>query len=66
MEAGFCCVALEEGFTPVSANITELDPECEGIPVVTAPVDCSPRIAITNSSGFGGTNVVLVLGRWDN
>ena len=27
MEAAFCCLALEEGFTPISANIKELDPE---------------------------------------
>jgi 3-oxoacyl-[acyl-carrier-protein] synthase-1 len=65
MEAAFCCLALKEKFTPVSANITELDPECEGVPIVDKPVDFSPRIAISNSSGFGGTNVVLVLKRWD-
>jgi 3-oxoacyl-[acyl-carrier-protein] synthase I len=65
MEAAFCCLALKEGFTPVSANITDLDPECEGVPVVTAPVDAAPKIAMSNSSGFGGTNVALVLKKWD-
>ena len=61
MEAAFCCLALEEKFTPVSANITQLDPGCEGVPVVTEPIDAQPRVAISNSSGFGGANVSVVL-----
>jgi 3-oxoacyl-[acyl-carrier-protein] synthase-1 len=54
---------LEEGFIPVSANITELDPEFESVAVVTKPVEYAPRIALTNSSGFGGTNVAVLLRR---
>lgn len=61
MEAAFCCLALEEGFIPVSANVTQPDPECAGIPVVTAPVEARPLVAVSNSSGFGGANVSLVL-----
>ena len=63
MEAAFCCLALEEKFTPVSAHITELDPEFESVAVVTAPIDHEPRVAMTNSSGFGGTNVAAILRR---
>jgi len=66
MEAAFCCLALKEKFTPLSVNITELDPECEGVPIVDKPVDFAPKIAMSNSSGFGGTNVVLVMKRWDS
>ncbi len=65
LEAGICCLALEEGFVPVSANITELDPEFEPVAVVTKPIDHAPRVAMSNSSGFGGTNISLVLRRWD-
>ena len=65
MEAGFCCLALEEGFTPVSAHITEIDPEFEGVPVVAKPIPDAPKIAMTNSSGFGGTNVSAILRKWD-
>ena len=65
MEAAFCCLALEEGFTPVSAHVTELDPEFESVAVVTAPIDYAPKVALTNSSGFGGTNVVAILRRWE-
>ena len=65
MEAAFCCLAFEERFTPVSANITELDPEFESVAVVSKPIDHAPRIAMTNSAGFGGTNVAAILRRWE-
>jgi 3-oxoacyl-[acyl-carrier-protein] synthase-1 len=65
MEGGFCSLALQERFTPVSANITELDPEFASVAVVTAPIEHAPRVAMTNSSGFGGTNVSAILRRWD-
>ena len=65
MEAAFCCVSLREGFVPVSAHITELDPMCEGVPVITKPVDLAPKIVMNNSSGFGGTNVATVLRKWE-
>jgi 3-oxoacyl-[acyl-carrier-protein] synthase-1 len=66
MEAAFCCLALEEGFIPISANVTELDPEFEGAGIVTAPIDCAPKITLTNSAGFGGTNVSVILRRWED
>ena len=65
MEAGFCCLTLRHGFVPMSAHITELDPMCEGVPVITEPVEFAPRIVMNNSSGFGGTNVSVVLRKWD-
>ncbi|MFM8360291.1 MAG: beta-ketoacyl-[acyl-carrier-protein] synthase family protein, partial [Verrucomicrobiota bacterium] len=63
LEAGFCCLALRHGFLPVSAKIQELDPACEGVRILTARVDEPPRLALSNSSGFGGANVALVLGQ---
>ncbi len=65
MEAGFCCLALEEGFTPVSANITEIDPDFVPVRVVTAPIADAPKVAMTNSAGFGGTNVSAIFRRWE-
>ena len=64
MEAAFCCVNLKEGFVPVSAHITELDPVCEGLPIITKPIDLAPTTVMNNSSGFGGTNVAAVLRKW--
>jgi 3-oxoacyl-[acyl-carrier-protein] synthase-1 len=65
MESAFCCLALEEGFTPISAHISELDPRFESVPIVTEPIDDAPAIALTNSSGFGGTNVAAIFRRWE-
>ena len=65
MEAAFCCLALEEGFTPVSAHISELDPEFDGVGIVTQPIDYPPKVALTNSSGFGGTNVAVIFQKWE-
>lgn len=61
LEAAISCLALANRFTPVSANITTLDPECEGVPVVTHPIADAPGIVMSNSSGFGGSNVSLIL-----
>ncbi len=61
LEAAICCLSIQGQFTPVSMNISELDPECEGLRIVTAPVEHGPRTVMSNSSAFGGANVSLVL-----
>lgn len=61
LEAAICCLALSEGFMPVSAKIRQLDPSCEGVNIITQPVPHKPRIAMSNSSAFGGANVTLIL-----
>lgn len=61
MEAAICCLAIKEKFAPVSINITELDPEAEGLRIITKPIACAPRTVLSNSSAFGGSNVVLAL-----
>ena len=53
-------LALKEKFYPVSANITQLDPACAGIPIITQAIDGHPTTALSNSSGFGGSNVSLI------
>jgi 3-oxoacyl-[acyl-carrier-protein] synthase I len=64
MEAAFTALALHEKFLPVSAKITQLDPACAGVPILTQPIDAGPAVALSNSSGFGGANVSVALGRW--
>jgi 3-oxoacyl-[acyl-carrier-protein] synthase-1 len=64
MEAAFTALALQHGFMPISAKIAQLDPACQGVAVLTKPVDLEPEIAMTNSSGFGGANVSIVLKKW--
>ncbi len=61
LEAAICCLALKEQFVPVSLNVTELDPEAEGVRIVTAPIEAASRRVLSNSAAFGGSNVALVL-----
>ncbi len=60
LEAGICCLALREGFMPISAKIQQLDPACEGVSILTSRVDEAPQVAMSNSCGFGGANVALI------
>lgn len=60
MEAGFCALAIREGFMPGSAHITKLDPACEGLNIIRATLPNRPNVVLSNSSGFGGANVCLV------
>ncbi len=61
MEAGFCALAIKEGFMPGSAHITRIDPACEGLNIIRATLPHRPNVVLSNSSGFGGANVVLVM-----
>jgi 3-oxoacyl-[acyl-carrier-protein] synthase-1 len=60
MEAGFCALAIKEGFIPGSAHIANLDPACAGLNIIRATLPQRPATVISNSSGFGGANVCLV------
>lgn len=56
---------LENDFIAPSINIDTLDPECEGMPIVTQLVENAGLNRImSNSFGFGGTNASLVFERY--
>ena len=61
MEAGFCALAIKEGFMPGSAHITRLDPACEGLNIIRSTLPHQPNTVLSNSSGFGGANVAVVM-----
>jgi len=63
LEAGIVALALREGFTPGSAHIDELDPAFASLDIPRETLPEGPRTALSNSSGFGGANVVLVFRR---
>ncbi len=63
MESAFCALAMREGFTPGSANISRIDPECEGLRILRTTENTAPGIVLKNSSGFGGANVALLFKR---
>ncbi len=60
MEAGFCALAIREGFMPGSAHITQIDPACDGLNIIRSTLPHRPNVVLSNSSGFGGANVCLV------
>jgi 3-oxoacyl-[acyl-carrier-protein] synthase-1 len=64
LEAGICCLAMKEGFMPGSAHIQTLDPEGEGLNIIRETLAESPKVVLSNSSGFGGANVTLVFKAW--
>lgn len=56
---------LENDFIAPSINIETLDPECEGMPIVTDLIENAGLNRImSNSFGFGGTNASLVFERY--
>lgn len=61
MEAGFCCLALEEGFMPGNPHLANPDPACFGLELPRETVNRAPQVVLNNSSGFGGSNVCHVL-----
>lgn len=61
LESALCCLAIRDGYMPVSANISDLDPDCDGVPILTERKSEPPRHVLSNSSGFGGSNVSVVL-----
>jgi 3-oxoacyl-[acyl-carrier-protein] synthase-1 len=60
-EAVFVLQALQHGWVPASVGADPLDPEI-GLNVPTALCNSQPRIALSNSFAFGGSNVSLVFG----
>jgi 3-oxoacyl-[acyl-carrier-protein] synthase I len=63
MEVAFCALSMRRGFTPGSAHINHVDPECEGLNIIRSTLPQAPRVVLKNSSGFGGANVAILLRR---
>ncbi len=66
LEAIYSVLMLQEGFVAPSRNVENIDPDCSHLNLVTETNSLAPRIALSNSFGFGGTNACLVLGRWED
>jgi 3-oxoacyl-[acyl-carrier-protein] synthase-1 len=63
-EAIHCLLMLDQGFVAGSANIDELDPKAEGLPILRSTQDAPGlRTIMSNNFGFGGTNACLVFRR---
>ncbi|HEX2840891.1 beta-ketoacyl-ACP synthase I [Hyphomicrobium sp.] len=65
-ESIFSLLMMSNKFICESANIEELDPEFEDMPIVRSRIDNAElNCVMSNSFGFGGTNATLVFSRYD-
>jgi 3-oxoacyl-[acyl-carrier-protein] synthase II len=65
IEAGVTLLTLHSGTVTPTINLTHPDPECDLDYVPNEARESHPKIAISNSMGFGGHNAVLVLSRYE-
>ena len=65
-EAIYCLLMMEKNFICASANVDELDPEIGDLPIVLERKDNAElNCVLSNSFGFGGTNVTLAVNRFE-
>ncbi|MCK5354426.1 MAG: beta-ketoacyl-ACP synthase I, partial [Methyloprofundus sp.] len=65
-EAIYSILMMQNNFISASANITQLDPMAEGVPVVVERKDnITLDTVMSNSFGFGGTNASLIFQRYN-
>jgi 3-oxoacyl-[acyl-carrier-protein] synthase II len=59
-------MTIREGCIPPTINLTDPDPEAEGLTIVANEAARQDvRVALSNSFGFGGQNTALIFTRWD-
>ncbi len=63
-ETIFTLLMLEHNFIAPSINVEELDPQAEGMNLITEPTERRLATVMTNSFGFGGTNASLVMRKY--
>ncbi len=66
IEAAACLLPLCQGLLPGTAHHRDKDPLCEIEVIGEQPRQADVAAVLSNSFGFGGQNVALVLGRWQD
>lgn len=64
LEIALELLAQQAGFTPGTANLDEIDPECALIHLPKENQPVRSDIIMSNSSGFGGANVSIIFKHW--
>ena len=66
-EVIYSLLMMEHRFLCASANIEDLDPEAEGVPILMKREDnVNVNCILSNSFGFGGTNATLAFKRYEH
>lgn len=65
VEAVITALAIKTGIIPPTINLDNPDPECDIDYVPNKAVKTNPKVAMSNSFGFGGTNACLILRRYE-
>ncbi|HLC23405.1 MAG TPA: beta-ketoacyl-ACP synthase II [Dehalococcoidia bacterium] len=65
LEAIFTLLTMDRGVIPPTTNLDNPDPDCDLDYVPNVARQGTTSIAVSNSFGFGGTNGVLVLRRYE-
>lgn len=61
LELGIAVWVLKNNFLPTNLGLKSPDPLVERVKLVKAPMSSPIKVAMSNSSGFGGANVSLVI-----
>jgi 3-oxoacyl-[acyl-carrier-protein] synthase II len=64
IEAVFSVLAIQRNMLPPTINYVNPDPECDLDYVPNEPREAQVNYALSNSFGFGGTNVALLFKRF--
>lgn len=65
IEACFSALTLHHQVAPQTANLTNPDPECDLDYIPEGAREMNIRAVMSNSFGFGGTNAVIVMKRYE-
>ena len=65
IEAAICVLAMREGVLPPTINQEFPDPECDLDYIPNEARNANVSLSMSNSMGFGGHNVALLIRRWD-
>ena len=65
IEAAACLLALQRDILPGTAHHQQRDPACDICVIGDTPMVARVDAVLSNSFGFGGQNVALILGRGD-
>ena len=65
VEAVASVLALKHGIVPPTANLDEIEPECDLNYTPNTPVEAPLTIAVSDSLGFGGHNGCVAFRRYD-